>query len=164
MISPDHKSILKILLLILYSTLGSFYLGYMLGVYNLVQGTIEILYDWSTEESYFYSGLINGTIYYIFINIYYKIIALVPFGAIFGSLISGTMSTKIGKRWTFIIADVFGIFGCIILIFKGINIFIGRFVCGIAAGINAAVVPVFIYEMSPKNVSGIFGCIMQVKT
>lgn len=59
-ISPDPKSTFQILLLILYSTLGSFYVGYMIGVYNLVQGTIEILYDWSKEDSYFYSGLING--------------------------------------------------------------------------------------------------------
>lgn len=86
-----------------------------------------------------------------------------PFGAILGSLIGGSLSTKIGKRWTFIFTDGLGIIGCFIWIFKGSNIFIGRFICGISVGMNAAVVPVFIHEMSPKKISGSLGCVMQVK-
>ena len=83
-----------------------------------------------------------------------------PLGAIIGSIIGGILSTKIGRKKTCITADLMGIVGCVIWIFKGTSlILIGRFVCGVVVGINSVIVPVYINEISPPSISGVMGAI-----
>lgn len=81
-----------------------------------------------------------------------------PLGAIMGAYIGGVMASKIGRTKTFLLADLIGTIGCIIWIFAGnAPLFMGRLVSGVATGINSAIVPLYINEISPIKISGVMG-------
>lgn len=155
-----HKSTFYIFLLVANATLGTFLFGYMIGIFNPTQETIEIINGWGDTKS-FYDGLVTG----FFIIFYFKqrSLGLMPIGAIVGAYLSAFLSIRIGRRNTFILADLIGIIGCVIWIFKGnALLFIGRFLGGIAVGLNSAIVPVYINEMSPLSISGSMGSMTQL--
>lgn len=86
-----------------------------------------------------------------------------PIGAIIGAFTGGVLAGKIGRRNTFILADIIGIIGCVIWMFQGnVPLFLGRLISGVAVGINSAVVPIYINEMSPLSISGVMGSMTQL--
>lgn len=86
-----------------------------------------------------------------------------PVGAIIGAFVGGIMATKLGRRKTFILADIIGIIGCVIWVFQGNGpLFVGRLVGGVAVGINSAIVPLYINEISPTKISGSMGSMTQL--
>ena len=86
-----------------------------------------------------------------------------PIGAIIGAFCGGLLAMKFGRRTTFIIADIIGIIGCVIWIFQGnAPLLLGRLVSGVAVGINSAIVPLYINEISPKSISGSMGSMTQL--
>ena len=141
------RSSLLIILESIYLSLGSFYTGYNLAVFNQSQSCIEIIHEWSPSEKDFYDGLLTS---------------LLPLGAILGSWLTGVISEKFGKRLCLIIIDLIGIFGSFIMIFKGAPLFIGRFITGIVAGANIVTVSSYINEISPISLVAKTGSIISV--
>lgn len=73
-----------------------------------------------------------------------------PFGAIFGCLLSGTMLKKIGERRTCIIIDIIGIIFGILFIVKHYYVALSaRFILGIVMGVNEGIIPIYVKKMSP---------------
>ena len=86
-----------------------------------------------------------------------------PLGAMIGSILGGIFSTKFGRKKTCMIADLLGILGCAIWVIKGTSpLLIGRFVCGLAVGINSVIVPLYINEVSPALISGMMGAMISL--
>lgn len=144
-----YKSFTYILGLVLNASLGSFLIGYKIAEINLLIINLLHVYSWSESETNLYTGLLN---------------ALVDVGAIFGAMLSGNYFKNIGRKWGLIIADIFGIGGSIICVFEGVGAFpqiIGRFLSGVAAGINCQLVPLYINELTPHEISGFMGSFFQ---
>ncbi|XP_065618551.1 sugar transporter ERD6-like 5 isoform X5 [Quercus suber] len=91
--------------------------------------------------------------------------SIMTIGAIIGALISGKMTDVIGRRYTFWILDIFYIMGWLSIIFaKGAWLLdFGRLLLGVGFGITCYVGPVYLAEITPKNLRGGFMSITQVK-
>lgn len=86
-----------------------------------------------------------------------------PVGAIIGAFSGGIMASKLGRRKTFILADIIGMIGCTIWVFQGnAPLLLGRLIGGVAVGINSAIVPLYINEISPMKISGSMGSMTQL--
>ena len=144
-----YKSFFFILAFVLNSCFGSFLVGYKLGELNLLLIDLKHIYKWSESSTSIYTGLLN---------------AMVPLGAILGAIISGNFFSKVGRKWGLIIADIFGIIGSLSCIFIGHGAYpqiIGRFISGIAAGINCQLIPLYINELAPIEICGFMGSFFQ---
>lgn len=139
-----HKSTWYVLSAVLTAALGSLFFGFFIGAYNPAQSCIEIVNGWSDSEKDTYSGLAT---------------ALMPIGAVFGAFLCGFLGSSYGRWTTFMVTDLIGLVGAVLLIFKGPTLFIGRVVGGLAVGINSAMVPTYINEISPLKVSGVMGAL-----
>lgn len=83
--------------------------------------------------------------------------SLLNIGALVGGLVGGQSIRYLGRRYTFLLTAVFHIAGWI-LIATGNTVWmllLGRTSTGLATGVAALVVPVFISEVSPKEVRGL---------
>ena len=138
-----YKSFNYILLIVLNATLGGLSLGYKMGEMNRAQINMKYLYEWSSSEENFYIGAITS---------------LLLLGFTFGCYISGSYLLNLfGRRFNLILSDFLLIIGNFIMLIHALNGFpqlVGRFICGIAGGINCSVVPTYINEMSPKKIRG----------
>ncbi|KAK7831509.1 sugar transporter erd6-like 5 [Quercus suber] len=92
--------------------------------------------------------------------------SIMTIGAIIGALISGKMTDVIGRRYTFWILDIFYIMGWLSIIFaKGAWLLdFGRLLLGVGFGITCYVGPVYLAEITPKNLRGGFMSITQSMT
>uniref|UniRef100_A0A7N2L4B9 Major facilitator superfamily (MFS) profile domain-containing protein n=1 Tax=Quercus lobata TaxID=97700 RepID=A0A7N2L4B9_QUELO len=92
--------------------------------------------------------------------------SMMTIGAIIGALISGKMTDVIGRRYTFWILDIFYIMGWLSIIFaKGAWLLdFGRLLLGVGFGITCYVGPVYLAEITPKNLRGGFMSITQSMT
>ena len=147
--NKTYKSFFFILVVVLNACLGSFFVGYKLGELNLLVVDIKHIYNWSTTQTSIYTGILN---------------AMVPIGAILGAIVSGNLFSKIGRKWGLIIADVLGFFGSLSCIFIGNQAYpqiIGRLISGIACGINCQLIPLYINELTPIEISGFMGSFFQ---
>lgn len=141
----SYKSFLFIFGFVLNACLGSYFSGYKNGEMSLLIVDMKHIYSWTIMETSFYTGLLN---------------ALVPIGSILGVFISCNFLWKFGRKNGLIIADIFGIIGSITCIFIG-NIpypqIIGRFLSGVSQGINYQLIPIYINELVPLEISGFMG-------
>lgn len=83
--------------------------------------------------------------------------SLLNIGALVGGLVGGPSIRYLGRRYTFLLTAVFHIAGWI-LIATGSAVWmllLGRTFTGLATGVAALAVPVFISEVSPKEVRGL---------
>ena len=112
---------------------------------SLLQTNLIYLFKWSDSEKNIYIGLLTG---------------LMPLGAMVGSFMAGQIAKKKGKRFSFIFADLVGVGGMLLCMVSeemvGFMLF-GRFVCGIAVGINCSLIPSYISEMAPTSIRGALG-------
>jgi len=83
-------------------------------------------------------------------------VSLALFGAFVGALIAGPISDKIGRRSTILVSDVLFAAGSVLMsVSPSIKILMGgRLIVGLAIGICSMVVPVYLSEISPKEVRG----------
>ncbi|XP_037279782.2 facilitated trehalose transporter Tret1 [Rhipicephalus microplus] len=83
--------------------------------------------------------------------------SLVKFGSIFGGLLGGPLVNLVGRRTTLFVSCGWFLAGWLCIIFaKSIPVlFIGRSVTGVAVGIVAPAVPVFISEICPSHIRGL---------
>mmetsp|Transcript_93861 Transcript_93861/g.129313 ORF Transcript_93861/g.129313 Transcript_93861/m.129313 type:complete len:188 (-) Transcript_93861:975-1538(-) len=84
------------------------------------------------------------------------VVSLALLGAAIGSIFSGPLSDKIGRKKIIMTADVLFTLGSVIMAVTpsiGILMF-GRIIVGLGVGIAAQVVPVYLAEVSPDIIRG----------
>ena len=77
-------------------------------------------------------------------------------GAAAGSLFSGTLSDKIGRKPVILLADLLFTIGALLMAFApSINfLMFGRVVIGLGVGIAAQIVPLYLAEVAPTDIRG----------
>ncbi|OMJ95880.1 hypothetical protein SteCoe_603 [Stentor coeruleus] len=130
------------------ASLGNFILGYNMGVFTSCQPCVSATLEWGS----------NKDIYIMFMA------AILSLGAMFGSMCSGTIARRYGRRKALMITDMLIIIGCGITIIPYTPGFaIGRIVTGFAVGIYTCVVPIYIRETAPVEVAGKVGGLVQLQ-
>ncbi|CAI9102341.1 OLC1v1000597C1 [Oldenlandia corymbosa var. corymbosa] len=84
--------------------------------------------------------------------------SILKFGGMVGALISGRVSDLVGRRATMWILEIFFILGWILVIFgkNGWWLDTGRLLMGIGSGMHCYVAPIYIGEITPKDIRGAF--------
>lgn len=84
------------------------------------------------------------------------IVSATTVGALCGSIASGWISDKLGRKWTAINSSLVFILGGLIQAFAGsfTQMTLGRWIVGIAVGVASMIVPLYISEMAPAQDRG----------
>jgi sugar porter (SP) family MFS transporter len=135
-----------IFLIVFNAGLGAFFFGYSMGALNPLEKLLE--YDIFPGMSSLAIGMFGS---------------FVSAGGIPGSFSGGKLANSVGRRNAFIITDAIGVVGVLLTLIQNLYIvLIGRVICGVAVGLNSALVPLYINEVSPVSLSGITGSMNQV--
>jgi len=133
----------KLYILSAFTALGWVTLGYNYSVYNPTINYISRSMGWPKDEIPLREAL--G-------------FAMIPIGALISLAIALWRFSETKRRVMLIFADIFTIIGSILVIFDIYTIFlIGRLFLGLGAGINALIAPIYLRELSPKEISGKMG-------
>lgn len=94
-------------------------------------------------------------------------VSMFPLGGLFGSLMVWPLVNNCGRRGTLLINNIFSIAAAILMgtseLAKTFEVIIlSRVIMGIFAGLASNVVPMFLGEMSPKNLRGAIGVVPQL--
>uniref|UniRef100_A0A8C3XJQ0 Solute carrier family 2, facilitated glucose transporter member 5 n=1 Tax=Chelydra serpentina TaxID=8475 RepID=A0A8C3XJQ0_CHESE len=94
-------------------------------------------------------------------------VSMFPLGGFFGSLMVGPLVNKCGRKGTLLINNIFSIVPAILMgtseVAKTFEVIIlSRIIVGICAGLSSNVVPMYLGEMSPKNLRGAIGVVPQL--
>ncbi|EAS03658.1 MFS transporter (macronuclear) [Tetrahymena thermophila SB210] len=132
-------------------SLGCLYFGYNNGSFNTTQQHISYLNGWITDQQVaLYTGLITSAL---------------SLGCLVGSLITTQFlkSTKDDHRLCLMITDVIGILGIVeqIIDYNLGHFLLGRFLSGIACGLNTSLVPMYLQEFTPIIMRGKTGTFVQ---
>jgi SP family sugar:H+ symporter-like MFS transporter len=138
----------KVLLLTLNASMGFLIIGYTIGVFDPILPRLAELKNWDKEAKRYYESFLSSA---------------VGFGAIFGGLIAGIVLRKLGRRRSFIFYDMLVIIGTILtLIDDEIIMIIGRCVSGMCVGGFMTLVPVYVSEFVPYEITGSSGAIYEM--
>ncbi|KAF1519570.1 Solute carrier family 2, facilitated glucose transporter member 5, partial [Eudyptes chrysocome] len=94
-------------------------------------------------------------------------VSMYPLGGLFGSLMVWPLVNNCGRKGTLLINNLFSIAAAILMgtseLAKTFEVIIlSRVIIGIYAGLASNVVPMFLGEMSPKNLRGAIGIVPQL--
>ncbi|XP_054634538.1 solute carrier family 2, facilitated glucose transporter member 5-like isoform X2 [Dunckerocampus dactyliophorus] len=94
-------------------------------------------------------------------------VSMYPLGGFFGSLVVAPLVNKLGRKGTLLFNNIFSIVPALMMgvseLAKSYEIIIvARFIVGICAGLSSNVVPMYLGELSPKNLRGAIGIIPQL--
>ncbi|XP_008639376.1 PREDICTED: solute carrier family 2, facilitated glucose transporter member 5 isoform X2 [Corvus brachyrhynchos] len=94
-------------------------------------------------------------------------VSMFPLGGLFGSLMVWPLVNNCGRKGTLLINNLFSIAAAILMgtseLAKTFEVIIlSRVVMGVFAGLASNVVPMFLGEMSPKNLRGAIGVVPQL--
>ncbi|XP_007493090.1 solute carrier family 2, facilitated glucose transporter member 5 isoform X1 [Monodelphis domestica] len=94
-------------------------------------------------------------------------VSMFPLGGFLGSLMVGPMVNSCGRKGTLLINNIFSIVPAILMgcskVAKSFEIIIfSRIMVGICAGLSSNVVPMYLGELSPKNLRGAIGVVPQL--
>ncbi|CAG9323938.1 unnamed protein product [Blepharisma stoltei] len=127
--------------------IGFFIIGCNLGNYNSVQNNISDTLHWKSHKDLLIPLMA----------------ALMPIGAIFGSILASPLSNKKGRRKAFIFSDIISIISSIFFIIPFTECFaIGRFLSGFASGLFTVLCPVYIFERAPIEIGGKIGALISM--
>lgn len=134
--------------LILAACLGSISIGYQFGIFNTCSSAIASYYNYADDENkQLYEGLINSSL---------------TFGGIIGSFYASSL-LKTGRRSGLILIDIMTIISISFCFFGGIfSLILSRLLCGVSLGLNSVIIPIFITEFSPNDISGTTGSLHAV--
>uniref|UniRef100_A0A671TPU7 Solute carrier family 2, facilitated glucose transporter member 5 n=1 Tax=Sparus aurata TaxID=8175 RepID=A0A671TPU7_SPAAU len=94
-------------------------------------------------------------------------VSMYPLGGFFGSLMVAPLVNKLGRKGTLLFNNIFSIVPAVMMgvseIAKSYEIIIvARVIVGICAGLSSNVVPMYLGELSPKNLRGALGVVPQL--
>lgn len=134
---------LNMYFLVLNSSIGFFFMGYNLGVYNTLSISMDIYFSWLIEYKQTLTSIVS---------------TILIIGCLFGSIISGYMSSKFGRRKTILIFDIISIIGGGIAVIGNTETYIiGRFIIGLSVGSFSTIIPIYIQEYVPSDLVGKMG-------
>ncbi|KAK3901364.1 general substrate transporter [Staphylotrichum tortipilum] len=150
-IAAEQKITALALFLGVVASIGGFMFGY-------VSGQISGFFDMQDFGSRF--GEYNSAtgLYDFSAARQGAIVALLPAGALFGSLIAGNIADSLGRRMAISVSALFSCIGNIIEISSGtawVQFAVGRLVTGIGIGALSVVVPMYQSESSPAILRGV---------
>eukprot|EP01016_Furgasonia_blochmanni_P045503 TRINITY_DN642_c0_g1_i3.p1 TRINITY_DN642_c0_g1~~TRINITY_DN642_c0_g1_i3.p1 ORF type:complete len:543 (+),score=73.47 TRINITY_DN642_c0_g1_i3:74-1702(+) len=142
--SKSFRSLIGTILNVVSICLGSFEFGVGIGIFNTLYDTLFVQLGWNTpDDQKLYSGLVNS---------------LMAAAALVASFVCGPIMASAGRRKTLLLADMITLIGTgIQIIGSTATLLIGRIVYGLAVGFNSAVIPLYIAEISPVELSGMTG-------
>lgn len=90
--------------------------------------------------------------------------SILTIGAMIGAVVSGMTADKLGRRGAMWVSDIFCLVGWLAIFFaKGAwYLYVGRVSLGCGIGLLSYVVPVFIAEITPRNIRGAFTTVNQL--
>ncbi|KAB1202301.1 Sugar transporter ERD6-like 5 [Morella rubra] len=90
--------------------------------------------------------------------------SILTIGAMLGAIVSGKIADYIGRRGIMGIAEIFCLVGWLSIVFSKVNwlLDLGRLLVGGGMGILSYVVPIYIAEITPKNLRGGFTAVHQL--
>ncbi|XP_069466132.1 solute carrier family 2, facilitated glucose transporter member 5 [Ambystoma mexicanum] len=94
-------------------------------------------------------------------------VSLYPLGGFFGSLLVGVLVNRIGRKGTLLFNNIFSIIPAVLMGTSELSrsyeiIIVSRLLIGVCAGISSNVVPMYLGELSPKNLRGAIGVVPQL--
>ncbi|KAJ6658782.1 hypothetical protein lerEdw1_019704 [Lerista edwardsae] len=141
---------------------SSFQYGYNVSVINSPATFMKVFYNDTYMERYgeYMSEDLQRALWSLTVSFF-------PLGGFFGSLMVGPMVNKCGRKGTLLINNIFSIIPAILMgcskVAKTFEvIIICRIIIGICAGLSSNVVPMYLGEMSPKNLRGAVGIVPQL--
>ncbi|XP_078413955.1 solute carrier family 2, facilitated glucose transporter member 5 [Cetorhinus maximus] len=147
----------------LVSSFGSsFQYGYNVAVVNSPAVYMQQFYNQSYFDRYgsYMDSRFQTVLWSLTVSMY-------PLGGFFGSLMVAPLVNKLGRKGTLLFNNIFSIVPAILMgsskASKSFEIIIfARIVIGICAGLSSNVVPMYLGELSPKNLRGAIGVIPQL--
>ncbi|KAG7023944.1 Sugar transporter ERD6-like 5 [Cucurbita argyrosperma subsp. argyrosperma] len=90
--------------------------------------------------------------------------SILTIGAIVGAIVSGKLADYIGRRGTMGFAEIFCLLGWLLIAFSKTAwwLDLGRMLVGFGMGVISYVVPIFIAEITPKQLRGAFTTVHQL--
>jgi MFS family permease len=138
---------LKVYLMTITASIGFFFFGYSTGVINPIHITLRQLFNWDDQQNTFYSSIIA---------------AAIGIGSIVGSISTGPLMSRYGRRKTIMIFNVLAGIGTVFnLILNEHIMIVGRTIIGICVGGFNTVIPVYISEFVPYDKQGTCGAIYE---
>ncbi|XP_055930154.1 glucose transporter type 1-like isoform X2 [Argiope bruennichi] len=144
------------------AVLGMFQFGYNTGVINAPQ---KIIQKFITDV---YKARTGSDISDDFRDLLWSLIVSVfAIGGMMGGLIGGSIANKFGRKGGLLVNNILGIIGAALMgsskISHSIEILVvGRFIIGVNCGINTALVPMYLSEISPLTLRGGLGTVNQL--
>lgn len=141
---------------------SSFQYGYNVAVINSPSPFMQQFYNTTYLERYGRPMEEN------FLTLLWSLsVSMYPLGGFFGSLMVAPLVNKLGRKGTLLFNNIFSIVPAVMMgvseIAKSYEIVIvARFIVGICAGLSSNVVPMYLGELSPKNLRGALGIIPQL--
>uniref|UniRef100_A0AAY4E180 Solute carrier family 2, facilitated glucose transporter member 5 n=1 Tax=Denticeps clupeoides TaxID=299321 RepID=A0AAY4E180_9TELE len=147
----------------LIATFGSsFQYGFNVAVVNSPAPFMQGFYNATYQERY-------GTpIEDSFLTLLWSLtVSMYPLGGFFGSLMVAPLVNKLGRKGTLLFNNIFSIVPAIMMGVSEVAgsyeiIIIARILVGICAGLSSNVVPMYLGEISPKNLRGAIGIVPQL--
>ncbi|XP_017228296.1 sugar transporter ERD6-like 5 isoform X1 [Daucus carota subsp. sativus] len=90
--------------------------------------------------------------------------SMLTFGSMFGAIASGKLADLVGRKPTMLLMDIFFIIGWSAIIFAegAWYLHLGRLSLGFGSGIQSYLTPVYVAEITPKNIRGAFSAAHQI--
>ncbi|XP_063065063.1 solute carrier family 2, facilitated glucose transporter member 5-like [Engraulis encrasicolus] len=162
---PERKGRLTLVLAgaTLISTFGSsFQYGYNVAVVNSPSFYMQSFYRRAYFDRYLEPMDEN-----LLTLLWSLTVSMFPLGGFFGSLMVGRMVNAFGRKGALLYNNFFSIVAAIMMGTSEIAtsfemIIVARFLVGICAGISSNAVPMYLGELSPKNLRGAIGIVPQL--
>ncbi|XP_062991743.1 solute carrier family 2, facilitated glucose transporter member 9 isoform X2 [Elgaria multicarinata webbii] len=141
---------------------SSFLYGYNLSVVNAPAVFIKKFYNESWERSY------NHSITEESVTLLWTIsVSIFAIGGLVGALIVTPAVKYFGRKRTLLLNNVFAIVAALLMAFSQLAgifemIILGRFIMGIDGGVSLSALPMYLSEISPKEIRGSLGQITAI--
>jgi MFS family permease len=130
-------------------TLNCLYGGYCVNAMSMNSENIAYSLGWRDSKQ---------TYIYLFASIY-------ALGAAAGGFLAGTIAHHFGRRFGLIVTDIIGIAACCLFLIPSTLTFgIGRLASGLTHGLVGTITPPFLKELSPSDMSGKTGAMVQMQS
>ncbi|KAL8229390.1 hypothetical protein R6Q57_014290 [Mikania cordata] len=90
--------------------------------------------------------------------------SILTIGAMVGAIMSGKIADQLGRKWTMGLSQMFCLLGWLAILYSQVSWLLdtGRLFIGYGIGVTSYVVPVYIAEITPKNLRGAFTNVNQL--